>query len=142
VKGSGEWWIFINHKGRRKAKKIGRDKKEAHEVAKKVEAKIALADFDIEKSVSACPTFKEYAEIWLETSIKTLRRRSTYERYKTALSKHVFPALGKVPLNEIKRGQIRELLLRLHKSGLSRSTICLIRDIISGPMGYVPLMRS
>ena len=136
VKGSGEWWIFINHKGKRKAKRIGRDRKEAYEVAKKIEAKLVLGDLDIEKPISAYPTFKEYAGIWLETSIKTLRRRSTYERYKTALNKHVFPALGKVPINEIKRGQIRDLLLKLHNSGLSRSTICLIRDIISGPMEY------
>ena len=25
--GSGDWWIFIDHKGRRKAKKIGKAKK-------------------------------------------------------------------------------------------------------------------
>ena len=27
VKGSGEWWIFIDHQGKRKAKKVGRDKR-------------------------------------------------------------------------------------------------------------------
>ena len=34
-KGSGEWWIFINHKGRRRSKKIG-DKRTANTVARKV----------------------------------------------------------------------------------------------------------
>ena len=35
VKGSGEWWIFINHRGKRKAKKIGNEKT-AFEVARKI----------------------------------------------------------------------------------------------------------
>ncbi len=26
VKGSGVWWVFISHQGKRKSKKIGRDK--------------------------------------------------------------------------------------------------------------------
>ena len=33
--GSGEWWTFIDHRGQRKAKKIG-DEKTAREVAKKI----------------------------------------------------------------------------------------------------------
>jgi integrase len=39
-KGSGIWWIFINHQGKRKSKKIGTDCKIAREVAKKIEAVI------------------------------------------------------------------------------------------------------
>jgi integrase len=45
-KGSGVWWIFIDHQGRRKAKKVGKDKKVAENIAKKVEAKLALGDKD------------------------------------------------------------------------------------------------
>ena len=37
TKGSGVWWIFIDHQGRRKAKKIGKDRRIALEVAKKAE---------------------------------------------------------------------------------------------------------
>ena len=47
IKGSGEWWIFINHKGRRKAKKIGRDKKVALAMANKIEAKLVLGDMKL-----------------------------------------------------------------------------------------------
>lgn len=32
-KGSGIWWIFISHKGKRTSKRIGRDKKTAKEFA-------------------------------------------------------------------------------------------------------------
>ena len=40
VKGSGEWWIFINHKGRRRSKKSG-DKRTANTVARKVKERLA-----------------------------------------------------------------------------------------------------
>ncbi|MBT3369001.1 MAG: hypothetical protein HN416_17800, partial [Nitrospina sp.] len=45
--GSGEWWVFIEHHGNRKAKKIGRDKKLAKDVARKIEAKLILGDLDL-----------------------------------------------------------------------------------------------
>ena len=41
-KGSGQWWIFINHQGKRKSKKIGKDKRLAREVAEKIKAKFVL----------------------------------------------------------------------------------------------------
>ena len=36
-KGSCIYWIFINHQGKRKSKKIGADEKLANEVAEKIE---------------------------------------------------------------------------------------------------------
>lgn len=41
-RGSGEWWLFIDHQGRRKSKKIGRDKRLALEAARKIEARLVL----------------------------------------------------------------------------------------------------
>jgi len=35
-KGFGIWWVFIDHQGMRKAKKVGRARKIAEEVAKKI----------------------------------------------------------------------------------------------------------
>jgi integrase len=34
-KGSGIYWVFIDHQGKRKSKKIGKDKRLAKEAAKK-----------------------------------------------------------------------------------------------------------
>lgn len=132
-KGSGVFWLFINHQGQRKSKKIG-DEKTAKEVAKKVEARLALGEFNIQER-SQMPTFKEYAEQWLTTDIKATRRHSTYERYRDILKGHVYPEIGTKRLDEIGRADIRKLLLGLHKNGYSRSTICLVRDVISGPFG-------
>jgi integrase len=133
-KGSGIWWLFIDHKGKRKAKKVGTDRRTAIEAAKKIEAKLTLEEFKIgtaeEKKV---PTFGEYATLWLETYVKSLRRKSTYERYQVALIKHIFPAIGNISLDQVTRGDIRALLLKHHTQGRSKSAVCTLRDICSGP---------
>jgi hypothetical protein len=50
---------------KRKSKKIGSDKKLANEVAEKIKAKLVLGELNIEKIEEPRPTFKEYAELWL-----------------------------------------------------------------------------
>ena len=41
IKGSGVWWLFINHNGRRKSKRIG-SQAAARAAAAKIEAKLVL----------------------------------------------------------------------------------------------------
>ena len=132
--GSGIWWIFIDPQGTRKAKKVGKDKKLAMEAAKKIEAKRTLGDMGIMEDQPKAPMFKEYAQLWLEGYIRPLRRDTTYERYHSILERHVFPVLGKVPIDEMKRTEIRNFLITLLKKGASWGTVCLVRDVISGPM--------
>jgi hypothetical protein len=73
---------------------------------------------------------------WLHEYIKGLRRQSAFERYQDVLRRYIYPALGNRPIDKIGRGEIRELLLKLYRQGLSRSTICLIRDVIGGPLSF------
>ena len=42
--GSGIFWVFIHHKGKRKSKKIGTDEEKANEVAEKIRAKLVLGE--------------------------------------------------------------------------------------------------
>jgi integrase len=83
--GSGVWWIFIDHLGKRKAKKVGKDRKLAEEVARKISAKLTLGDVGITEKKEQVPAFKEYAELWLHGYIKPLRRETTFERYRDVL---------------------------------------------------------
>lgn len=136
-KGSGVFWVFIDYQGERKAKKVGTNKKLAMDIAKKIEAKLTLGDMGLlEKEKTQKTDFETYATNWLEDYVKPLRRESTYERYRDILKRHVFPEIGKRPVDEIKRSELRNLFLRKKKQQLSRSMICLIRDVISGPMAY------
>ena len=132
--GSGIYWIMIDHQGKRKAKKIGTDQKEALKVAEKIAAKFTLEQFKIETGdEKKIPSFKEYATLWLKTYVKAIRRRSTFERYQLALTKHIFPAIGKIPLDQVSRGDIRALLLKHHGEGHTKSAVCTLRGICSGP---------
>ena len=65
-KGSGIYWILIDHQNKRKSKKIGKNKKLAKKVAKKIEAKLVLGDLDLLKDSEKQITFSEYAQQWLE----------------------------------------------------------------------------
>ncbi len=55
---SGTWWIFINHQGKRRAKKVGRDKKLALDAAKKIEAKLALGDVGLLQEEQKVPNVR------------------------------------------------------------------------------------
>lgn len=134
--GSGIWWIFIDHQGHRKAKKIGKNKKLALKVAEQIQAKLTLGAFRIDTEEKEIPTFQAYAARWLDLYVKPLRRQSTYERYQQVLQRRVFPKIGRMPLDSITRGDIRTLLMGLLAEGLSWASVCLVRDVISGPMSY------
>jgi integrase len=135
-KGSGEWWIFIDHKGKRKAKKVG-SAEAALKAAKLIEAKLTLGDVGVaDREKPKAPTLKEYAELWLESYVKRLRRETTFERYSGILRQHVYPVFGKLSIDEITRKDVRDLLLRLYNKGLSRGTVCLTRDVLSGPFAH------
>ena len=44
--------------------------------------------------------------------------------------------IGKIPIDQIKRAEIRDLLLGLYRKGLSKSTISLMGNAVSGPLSY------
>jgi len=133
-KTSGDYFVFINHHGRRKAKKIGRDKKLALRVAKKIEAKLVLGDLDIDKMNSRCLTFKQYGEMWL--SIPNDRKPSTTHNYIQALNNHVYPAFGNIRIDEIKRKDIKLLFDRLLTKGMQPSSFCCIKTTIKSILDH------
>jgi len=129
VKGSGVWYVFIQINGRRRSKKIG-PRRKAEEVAAKIRAKLLLGDLQLEEKKAF--TLAEYAALWIENYIKPMRRASTTERYAGILKKYIFPVFGKRQINKISRADVKSFLLHLHKDNVSRSTLCLCRDVLSG----------
>jgi len=82
-KNKGEWWIFINHNGKRKSKKVGRDKRLALDVAKKVEARLALGGFNLDDEKERIPSFGEYAARWIATTVPATCKASTLRDYRS-----------------------------------------------------------
>ena len=54
----GFYWVVVHHNGRRKWKKIGKDKREALKVVNKVNAQLALGEFSLEPGARV-PTVEE-----------------------------------------------------------------------------------
>ncbi|MEN8231435.1 MAG: site-specific integrase [Thermodesulfobacteriota bacterium] len=82
------------------------------------------------------PLFKQYSKLWLDDYIKGLRRESIYERYNSMLNNYINPVIGKLPVDQIKKSDIRNMILKYHNKDKSMSMIRLIRDVTSGVMGY------
>jgi integrase len=117
----GAWWIFINHEGRRKAKRCA-SKKAAELAADKIDAALRLGQTEVlEASRKAqpdrAPTFKEYAERWLETHVRLACKGNTHDLYRSRLELHWYPTLGAVPVSAITRDQIRGRVAELLAHG-------------------------
>jgi integrase len=136
IKNSGVWWVFIDHQGRRKAKKIGRDKRVALEVAKKIEAKLTLNGMNLfsEKEVQKpqVSTFEEYAATWIKVTVPATCKLSTLKDYKGILNNHVLPEIGKKPVNEISRLVIKQSLMKKINQGYANSTVIHMKNAIGG----------
>ncbi|MFH0824102.1 MAG: site-specific integrase [Pseudomonadota bacterium] len=148
-KGSGTWWVFINHQGRRKAKKIGRDKKTAVEVAKKIEARLVLQQYglDSEKETEIIPTLKQYVEGWkgadgdlhigwMDKYARLALKRSTYHTYHHALRGHLIPEFGETPINEITSRKIGDFVVKKFNQDLRSQSIKNLKNCLSSILRY------
>src|SRR5215510_4806555 len=131
----GKWWVFIDHKGKRKAKCIGPSKRAAEQVAEKIAAKIALGQFEITAEKSQFPTFAEYASRWLETYAKVHLKPGTWHKYSNDFRLHLKPAFGNKRLDAITRQDIRDLIAAKREAGLAwnsvRNFICPLREMLN-----------
>jgi integrase len=132
-KGSGVWWVFIQHNYIRKSKRIG-DQKTAQVVAEKLNAKLVLGELNVEKINESLPTFKELATIWL--SLPHDWKESTAESYQNNLEKHIYPVFGNLNIDKIGRRDLKEFFHGLLANGKASSTVSLIRAPINGVLSH------
>ena len=154
--GSGIWWIFINHDGKRKAKKVGKDKRTAMEAARKIEARLTLGDMDLDDGAAKPPTLKEYIEGWKDSSgekrlgwfdkVALLSlKHSTHSSYRVIIDHDLMPAFGSKPINEITSRMISDLISSAIKGGIRSATARNIKNCLSSilrhavnPDGLIP----
>jgi len=75
-------------------------------------------------------TVQMYAERWLEAEKSHLEAK-THHSYEQLLKLHIFPAVGKVKVRELRRKAVRALLNEKCKAGYSKNTVRLIRAALS-----------
>ncbi|MBW1869933.1 MAG: hypothetical protein JRI73_11780 [Deltaproteobacteria bacterium] len=132
-RGSGVFWVFINHEGRRRSLKAG-NRDVAEEVADRL--RIKLKDNPDEVFVErekAKPTFKAMSEQWLVKVNKTAKK-STVKRYGQVLNDYVLPVVGSKQVDEIRKADIADALEIAQDKRKSTSTLGLIRSCFAGPL--------
>jgi integrase len=115
----GAWWVFVNHHGSRKAKRVG-DRETAVRIARSVRERIARGDLQLGPADDE--TLEAYAQIWLKGLAGNLKA-STVAFYGDNLRRHVLPALGKRPVGAVTRSDCRELVVTLRAKGLKVNTV-------------------
>ncbi len=126
----GEWWVFVNHKGQRKAKKVG-SKEAAKQTVKDIEAAIAAKTFNLSPPPGLQTTFGKYAEKWLSGHVEANLKPSTRANYAAQLKRHILPTFERRPIPSITRGEVRDFCLRKMAEGLSAGTVKVLNIIIS-----------
>src|SRR5271166_2351885 len=107
----GKWYLVIDHRGKRKTRVIGTDRKMADEVRRQVEAKLALGDVGIFASDQrSMPTFGAYADEWLKDYARLECKTSTAEGYEGVLRQYLRPRFATKRLDEIKRDDVKSLI--------------------------------
>ena len=126
-KGSGVWWIFIRHNGKRQSKKIG-PKPLAKKVAEQIQAKLILGEYEDNKHAEA---LNFYIDDWLNNYVLTLRLSSTYERYHGLFMKYIKSDIGRLKITDITSADIKKLLIKIFKQ-TSKKTSELTLTILRG----------
>lgn len=130
-RGSGIYFVFMNYKGRRKSKKIGKNKRMALEIAKKIEARLILGEVDVMES-NDVPLFGNYVKSYYNSYSKLKHKPSTRASYQSVLDVHILPKFKNKRLNEISRASIKAFLISKQSADLSSNTVRIIRSYLSG----------
>ena len=120
----GAWWLFIDHNGQRKAKRVGvgdAGKRAAQEAARIIEARLALGE-EAFKVKQTGVDFEEYATRWLER-IQHSRKPSTHDDYRKLLERSIFPSLKGLTVQEVTRERVKALASQCLGKGQSPKTV-------------------
>src|SRR5947208_2071583 len=116
-KKGGNWYVFVNYAGRRKAKCIGANKAAAEQVKRIIEAKLALGDLGFLQDTQAAEekrtTFKQYANDWIAKHAAIHCKPSTVASHRQLLRLYLLPRFGLLPLEQITRESVRDFLSEL-----------------------------
>lgn len=136
-KGSGMFWIFVNHAGKRASKKVGTERELAEKAAGIIQQKLALGEIDVDeiaaKPKRVLPSFRQYAERFYSLP-SDRRKEATATEYLKTLRRHAFPEMGNMTLDRIRRSDLVTLSETLLLKGLASRTV---KDTVLAPIKNV-----
>jgi len=126
IKDSGVWYVYVNHRGMRKAKQCG-SQKLANKVKEVMEANLKLGrPLMGEDEKPPAPTLNQYYERFRERHMKTAIKESSYIVYESCFRLHTLPELGKLRLDQIDRGRMEDFIAELMEKDLAKDYIRVI----------------
>jgi len=133
IRGKGKpWWIFIHHEGRTTTKKIG-DRRSAELVATEVRKRLKVGELNLPVEPKAkLPTFAEYSTHYIETYAKGTCKPNTWKGYEAIIRYHLLGHWKHRRMDDIRRPDVKQLLLAKQRSGLSPKSVENIKALISG----------
>lgn len=120
----GAWWVFINHRGARKAKRVGTGesgKRAAKQVAQQIQARLALGQATFDRPHPNI-TLETYAKTFLER-IEQTRKHTTHDDYRKMLNYYVFPVFREQDIQQITREKVKAFAVSCLQRGLSPKTV-------------------
>jgi integrase len=133
----GAWWIFINHGGQRKAKRVGpgdEGRRAARQAAEKIQARLVLGDLTIlepPKPLKTAPLFRDVAADWERVMALRLKRGTQYG-YGSGIRVRLNPAFGDLPITEVTADRVEEWWVRLRNEGMTMRHVASLRSILKG----------
>jgi integrase len=127
----GEWWIFIDHKGRRKAVKVGSEAAAIKAAAKMEEG---FAKGAVLPGPKVKVLFRDRYKMWLRHHVGQSCEESTAHAYASVWRNHVEEDFGNLPIDTIDNAMIREFYAKKTEAGYSKNYLRNMRNLISGVM--------
>ena len=107
------------------------DRQAAERVASELRAGLQLGQFGFEEQ-KPIPTFREYADTWIKTTVPATCKESTLSDYQDILRVHVLPVFGDMRLTDITRGMVKDFLWAKVNKGYAASTVTYIKNVVAG----------
>jgi integrase len=118
----GAWWVFIDHQGKRKAKRVGmgkQGKRAAELAAVKIAARLAEGGaIGLDSRETPLLTFAVLAEEWLKFHPATTGiSATTMEDYRSLVTHHLAPFFGTTPVSELDYAAIERFVVAKRAPG-------------------------
>ena len=81
-------------------------------------------------------TLAEWMTRWMESELLGCVKASTYQTYRTQMTRHLLPALGSCPLSQLTPQMVHSFVCRLEASGLAESTARGVYRLLSSAMRF------
>ncbi len=119
-KGSGVWWLFINYKGKRTSRQIGKQRA-AEKAMEHAQARLKLGQDALPKEKPPSPTLEAYWKNFEATYLPAGVRPGTMESYQRSFRNHILPELGTIPIDELNREKVKAFVATLTQKKYSRT---------------------